>query len=176
MSAQFGKWKYVYILKFKRHYRLEKVFQHSVTNICHKPCIEISSYLEHDSFLVRFVYGTGTNTWKVLNIMCPRYVWFIKIQIMFHLYTGVNYWTIHPFNFLCFYYLLLVRKIFHVKCIAGNTVIKLCEQGKLFQWIFLFYFFFAICIVAMWSGVILCLFLPLIILKNWAFSSRDFAF
>jgi hypothetical protein len=144
--AQFGKWKYVYVLNFKLHYRLEKVFYYSLTNIYCKICLEISSYLEHDFFLgrgggVRFVCSTGTNTWKVLYITCPRYVCHRKLNYILFVRCSVIYCTVHPFIFLCFYYLPLVRKMFLVKYIAGSTVIKLCEKGHYFNGHFVLFLF-----------------------------------
>jgi len=55
-----------------------------------------------------------------------------KSNYVSFVHSCVSYCPVHPFIFLCFYYLPLVRKIFLVKYIAGSTVIKLCEKGTLF--------------------------------------------
>jgi len=79
-----------------------------------------------------------------------------KSNYISFVHCSVSYCIVHPFIFLCFYYLSLVRKIFLVKYIAGSTVIKLCEKGTLFQWPFIFFIFlfFAIYIISVFMFVI----------------------
>jgi hypothetical protein len=100
-----------------------------------------------------------------------------KLNYISFVHCSVNHCTVHPFIFLCFYYILLVRKMFLVKYIAGSTVIKLCEKGTLFQWPFLFIFiyFFFLCNLYHFS-VISGKFMFIIVLnsvKNKAFSNID---